>query len=558
VDEPTETTPGAEAARRSREVADAFWERLLEHEPVLGTAVGDERFDDRLPDPSEEGRNALETMCRESLTAAAEIDRAGLDVVMRTTLDVLDGVARRYLAAIEHRTDRLVPANHNSGPSQLLGDLASLQRVDTPERAERYRARLRAIPAYLEASETVMADGVAAGVTVPTVVAERCLGLVERIVRANPEESPALSPVPESDREPFVEIVRDTVSPAYERYLVALQDYLPHTTETIALSALPGGEAMYGAEILSWTTLPLDAREVHELGVERFDAIMAERIEVAGLLGYDSPNDAVAARNAAGENAAATPNDLVELAKDQVRRSWEAAPGYFGMMPSVNCEVRPVEEFREADVPAAFYYPPTEDGERPGVYYVNTYDLEHRYLHHVAAITYHEASPGHHFQIAIEQEIPNRPALRRFGGLMAGSAFAEGWGLYSERLADEMGLYLDEWERLGMLEAQAHRAARLITDTGIHALGWTREAAIAKLEDAGLPPVDAAIEIDRYIGEPAQALCYMIGMIEIERAREAATAREGSDFSLKSFHDQLLSLGQLPLPALRRELGSAS
>ena len=190
-------------------------------------------------------------------------------------------------------------------------------------------------------------------------------------------------------------------------------------------------------------------------------------------------------------------------------------------MPSVNCEVRPVEEFREADAPAAFYYPPTEDGARPGVYYINTYDLPHRSLHHVAAITYHEANPGHHFQIAIEQEIPNRPPLRRFGGLMAGSAFAEGWGLYSERLADEMGLYVDEWERLGMLEAQAHRAARLITDTGIHALGWTREAAIAKLDEAGLPPVDATIEIDRYIGEPAQALCYMIGMIEIERARRS-------------------------------------
>jgi uncharacterized protein (DUF885 family) len=177
-------------------------------------------------------------------------------------------------------------------------------------------------------------------------------------------------------------------------------------------------------------------------------------------------------------------------------------------------------------------------------------------VHHVAAVTYHEANPGHHFQIALEQEMPDRSKLRRFGGSLAAAAFAEGWGLYSERLADEMGLYADEWERLGMLEAQAHRAARLITDTGIHALNWEREAAIQKLEEAGNPRIDAEIEVDRYIALPGQALSYMIGMIEIEKARDAAAARDGAGFSLRDFHDRVLSLGQLPLPALRRELGS--
>ncbi len=167
-------------------------------------------------------------------------------------------------------------------------------------------------------------------------------------------------------------------------------------------------------------------------------------------------------------------------------------------------------------------------------------------------MTYHEANPGHHFQIALEQQAEGRPPLRRFGAAGAGSAFVEGWGLYAERLADVMELYVDEWERLGMLDNQAHRAARLITDTGIHALGWTRERAIEVLEQAGQTHSDSVIEVDRYIGMPAQALCYTIGLIEIERARDAAMAREGASFSLRDFHDRVLAQGQLPLPSFRR------
>jgi uncharacterized protein (DUF885 family) len=189
------------------------------------------------------------------------------------------------------------------------------------------------------------------------------------------------------------------------------------------------------------------------------------------------------------------------------------------------------------------------------VYYVNAYDLPTRPLHHLASTSFHEANPGHHFQLTIEQQIPDRPALRSFGGMLAGSAFVEGWGLYSERLADEMGLFVDEYERLGMLDAQAHRAARLVTDTGIHALDWSRQDSIRALEDAGVPTTDAAIEIDRYIAMPAQALSYMVGMIEVERARESAAAKDGEEFSLRDFHDRILALGSLPLPSLLRELG---
>ena len=293
---------------------------------------------------------------------------------------------------------------------------------------------------------------------------------------------------------------------------------------------------------------------MHELGLERLDAIQQERRDVAAGLGYDDPQRAIDARTASGENTASSPEEMVRLAERQVAGSWEAAPAWFGVLPSANCEVRQVEPFREADMAGAFYHSPTQDGSRPGLYYINTYGLDERPLHQVASITYHEANPGHHFQIALEQEMPGRPDLRRFGGTLAGSAFCEGWGLYSERLADEMGLYADEWERLGMLDNQAHRAARLITDTGIDALGWSREDALATLRSCGLPETDALIEVDRYIAIPGQALSYMIGMVEIERARARAAEQEKASFVLRDFHDRVLGLGQLPLPAFRREI----
>ncbi len=541
-------------SERTWVLAERYWEELLELEPLLGTSTGDERYDDRLPDPSEAGRGANETVQRAALADAAQIDRGALDDADRATLDVLEAIARRYLGGLQRRTDRLSVANHLFGPGQLPGELASMQRTDTPERLDRYEARLRAIPAFLDASTEVARDGVAAGVTSPRVVAERALTQVERLLDLGADASPILAPLGEDveGRARFSAVVRDVVNPAYARFLVSLREYLPHATETIGLSAVPDGEAMYEAEVLSWTSLPLDADEVHALGVERFDALQAERADVVARMGHASAAEAVAALRADGADTPSSPDAFLRVVQDQVARGWDAAPAWFGRLPRDNCEVRPVEAFREADLPAAFYNPPTEDGSRRGVYYLNTYDLPSREVHSIAAVTFHEANPGHHFQVSLEQEMPEQPRLRRFGGILAGSAFCEGWGLYCERLADEMGLYLDDGERLGMLEGQLLRAGRLITDTGIHTMGWQREAAVAKLEEGGVPHTESVIEVDRYIAMPAQALSYMIGMMRIQDARGAAEAREGSAFSVRDFHDRLLSLGTVPLPSLAR------
>jgi len=546
------------ATERTRDLADRYWQELIEIDPLLGTEAGEERCDDRLGDPSPAGRDRAADIHRRALDDLESIDRTALLAADRGTMDMLEAVARRGLSEIEHRLDRLYAASHFSGPVGTLGVVASLQRADNPERLERYEARLRSFPAYFEAWADVARDGIAAGVTSPRVVVERAIEQLERVLALEVAASPALMPLPPGDagaHDRIGAVVRDVVNPSLARYLRVLRDVLPHATDSVALGALPGGEAMYASQILAWTTLPLDPQDVHQLGLNRFDAIQQERQEIAGGLGFPDANEALAAHAASGENIAASPDTLVDLANAQIERGMQAAPDYFGRLPRAACEVRLVEPFHEEDMAFAFYWAPSGDGDRPGIYYVNGYDLPTRPLHILASVTFHEAVPGHHFQLAIEQEMPDRPALRLFAGIRAGSAFTEGWGLYAERLADEMGLYLDDWERLGMADAQIHRAARLVTDTGLHALGWTRERAIDKLEEGGVPHTDAVIEVDRYIAEPAQALSYMIGMIEIERARAAAEAAPG--FVLRDFHDRVLALGQLPLPAFRREMGLA-
>jgi uncharacterized protein (DUF885 family) len=551
------TTRGTDATA-ARRLADRFWDGLLEVEPLLGTQVGDERFDERLPDPTDAGLAARETLYRGALEELALIDRDGLAVDLRTTMSVLEAIARRELDSIRFRLDRLFAANHLLGPGQLLADVAQIQRVGTPERMDRFVTRLRAFPAHLDAMGALALEGAASGQVVPTIVADRAIAQVERLLAIPAESSPALvgmSEASEAERARVIDTVRDEVMPGYRRYLDALREYRPSATDSPAMTDLPDGAAMYASQILAYTTLPLEAKEVHQTGLDELAGIEDRRSSIAERLGHPSAAAAIAAHQETGANTAASREDLVRIAEEQVQRGWDAAPAYFGRLPKANCVVKQVEEFREKDTPVAFYQQPTADGSRPGAYYINTGDLDQRPLHQLAGVTYHEANPGHHFQVSIEQEFADRPALRRFGGILAGSAFAEGWGLYCERLADEMGLYLDDYERLGMLDAQAWRANRLVVDTGIHALGWTRDRAIDQMTSGGNPRAVAEIEVDRYIAWPGQALSYKIGQLEIQRLRQEAAGQPG--FSLRDFHDRVLALGSLPLTGLRRELSNS-
>ncbi len=543
-----------QAARR---LAQRFWDQLLEIYPIIGTFIGDERYDDRLSDPSEEGLARRKTLFEGAIADLAGIDRNALDVEMRTTLAVLESGARRELADLEHRIDRFYAVTHLFGPGTLTATLGSNQLANTPERLDRYVRRLRAFPTFLEETSKVAMEAAPVGQVAPALVVDRAMAQVERLLSLQPQDSPAMKPVQSAsnaDRDQVVSALREAVWPAYASYLETLRAYRPSARETIGLSALPGGEEMYASQILGFTTLPLDARSIHDTGHQQLAMIQEERQAIAKQLGHEDVQAALDEYQATGKNTAGSRQEMLDVVGDQVERSWEAAPRFFGRLPKANCQVRPIDEFQEDDMPGAYYNPPTEDGSRPGTYYVNTGHLEGRPLHQTATTSFHEANPGHHFQLSIEQEFTERLPLRRFGGFLVGDAFVEGWGLYSERLADEMGLFLNEYERLGMLEAQGFRAGRLIVDTGIHALGWDRQQAVEKMMETGSSKLDSEIEVDRYIALPGQALAYMIGKLELDRLRTAAGEREGPSFSLQGFHDRVLALGSLPLDVLDEEL----
>ena len=539
------------------DLADRFWNGVLERSPMWATILGDDRFDDRWPDLGESGRAADAAAYRQVLDEAAAIPAEGLDPEQVITRDLLVLVAENELEAQAQKQYQLA-IDHMSGPQIWPAQVAQYQPVDTPERVERLLARYTAYPALIEDYVATLADGVADRRTAAAVPVRRTIEQVDRLLALPAADAPAAAmvQVDGADRERVVAAVEGPITDGLRR----LRDYLageyePHARPEPGISTTPGGDAAYRLAIRMHTTIEATAEEVHAFGLADLEAIEAEQDEIADALGH---GDRYALREALAldpANHSDDPGALVRLAQAQTDRAYAAAPRYFGRIPSANCVVKAVEAYREAESPPAFYMPPTIDGSRQGQYYINTFQPADRQLHKLAAITFHEATPGHHFQIGIEMELQGLPAFRTLGSRMAGVAFAEGWGLYTERLADEMGLYESEAERLGMLEAQAFRAARLVVDSGLHAMGWSRERAIDFMHERGaLSPVDAAIEVDRYTIWPGQALAYKLGQREIERARAEVRDAMGPRFDLRAFHDEVLGHGSLPLATLRREI----
>jgi uncharacterized protein (DUF885 family) len=541
------------------QLADRFWESILELNPTTATFYGDERYADRLEDPGPDGRARTRALMVRTAAEAAAIETDGLPTEERITRDMLTVIAALQIEEDDQALHQLRVVDQMSGPQQLLPQMTQFQPVDTPERLDAFIARLRAYPAFMAANAQILRDGLASGLTAPRIVAERTIAQIERMLEVPIESAiiPSMVKVAnEADRERIREVVRDVVHPADVAFLDVLRgEYLAATREEPGLWSAPNGEQLYRTAIRSWTTLELDPAEVHRTGLEELESIEAERRAIARAEGFGDDTSAYRAHlDADPANQPASKDALVERAADDIERAMAAAPRYFGVLPKAPCEVRPVEEYKEKDAPFAYYYPPAPDGSRPGIYYANGYDLPSRKFSKLATTTYHEAAPGHHFQITLEMENDRLITFRRLGARMVGGAYVEGWGLYSERLADEMGLFRDEAERFGMLDAQAWRAARLVVDTGLHALRWPRQRSIDFLKEAGLSETDAVIETDRYICWPGQALTYKVGQREIQRLRAELSARDGSAFDLRAFHDAVLGHGSLPLATLAREL----
>jgi uncharacterized protein (DUF885 family) len=555
----SDVTDAAVKPSRMDAIGDAYWEEALRLNPTSATVYGDERYNHLLPDPSLTGRTEeLDALRRATAAADALPDEelSNEDRITRAIFGVLTELAEEdeALHAYEIReVDQIY------GPQTVLPQVATFQRADTPELLEAWLERLRAYGPYMDAHIEILHEGRASGRTASRIVAERTIDQLRRLVDTPLDEAviPGLSRVAtDEDRERVRDVVRDVVYPADRRYLEALSgEYLDATREVPGIVSAPGGEELYRHFIRRWTTLDLDPRDVHQVGLDEYEHIDEERRAIARGAGFG--DDVHAYRRslmADPANHAPTVEALLEHVTRAIERAGAVAPQVFGRLPRAGCIVKPVEPFKEQDAPPAYYYPPTLDGSRPGTYYINTVDLDGLALHKLAAYTFHEAVPGHHFQISLEMEHPGLGAFRRLGARAVAGAYVEGWGLYAERLADELGLYRDDGERLGMLDAQAWRAARLIVDSGLHGLGWTRQRSVDWLLTAGLTSTDAAIETDRYIAWPGQALSYMTGMREIRRLRRDLEARDGDRFDIRAFHDELIGHGSLPLVTLATEL----
>ena len=541
------------------QLADGFWERFKQLQPISATINGDNRYDDRLPDTSPEGRAETRAFADEMRDAAMAIPDEGLSVEDRITRDVLRVIGTIFAVQDDQRMDTLQVVDQMGGPQQLLPQICQFQQADTPEKLELFLARLHAYPKFMADNRELVREGLESGLTAPRIVAERTIAQLERMLAVPIDQAvvPSLVKVArEEDREKIRDVVRDEVYPADAAFLESLKgDYLAASRPENGIWSAPNGDELYRTQILRWTTLELDPREIHEIGLAELATIEVERQAISRGAGFGDDTVAYRASLASDpENQAASKEALIERANEDIERAFELAPAMFRRAPVSLCRVIPVEEYKERDAPFAYYYPPSADTTRPGTYYVNTFDLPSRTFSRLAATTYHEAIPGHHFQIALEGENTSLNNFRRFAARYAGGAYVEGWGLYAERLADEMGLYRNDAERFGMLDAQAWRAARLVVDTGMHALRWTREQSIQTLLRAGLTETDAVIETDRYIAWPAQALTYKVGQREIERLRREISARDGEAFDLREFHDQLLGHGSLPLATLASEL----
>ena len=540
------------------DIATRFWEGFLERQPIYASMLGDRRYEDRLDDPGPIGRQRDRELVNDVLAAVADVDREALSVEDGITLGMLETIATVHLERDAHRMYEFTSVDHLDGPQGLPGDLARLMSIDSDEAFDHLLARLAAYPAYVDAHIGNIEEGLDSGRTAAPMVFKRTIEQLERMLATPTAESPLLAGfgprLSDAQRAALTQAVQAHVEPSIGRLHEVIRAAAPRARAGDGLWVLPDGEAVYATAILASTTLPLTALELHEYGLEQLEAIDRDRLAIARELGHDDVASLRQFLQSDPSNFATDPDELVELARRQIEHAAAVAPSWFGRLPKAPCEVRAVEPYAAPEAPTAFYFPPAPDGSRPGIYFINTYEPASRPIHQLAAITYHEAVPGHHFQISIESELEELHDFRRFGSRLAGIASTEGWGLYSERLADEMGLYENPRERLGMLDMQALRAARLVTDTGLHAFRWTREEAVDFVEGSGQTRLMAASETDRFICWPGQALAYMVGQREIRALRSELEARDGERFDLQAFHDQTIGHGALPLATLRAQL----
>ncbi|PSK97266.1 uncharacterized protein (DUF885 family) [Haloactinopolyspora alba] len=557
-------TTSADAATVLRSLADEYWEHQLEDQPLLASYLGDHRYDDRAGDVSAAAEQARRDRWIALRTRVDAVPTDDLEPTDRDTHELLRGELDQAVRVIDLRLTELASDQMQGVHADLLMTAGQL-RAPEPEHARMAVDRIHAMAELLDQAAARYRDGAAAGRTPALINVTRSRHQVESYLASPLESDPFVHLAgPEGwDGEPawraeLTDAVRDVLRPAFARYRDVFADELEPVArpdDRAGLAHLADGEEIYRALIELHTGLPLTADELHEIGLEQATRTIRQEFAEVGQRAFGTSDVRAvfdrllsdpALRYHDGEEIIAHARRCLDLARDTMA-------DWFGLLPQAPCVLSPVPGYLEADVPPAYYMPPAPDGSRPGEYFVNLHEPTERGRYNTASIAFHEAIPGHHLQLAIATERTDLPDFRRVG--LGHTAFVEGWALYTERLADEMGMYVDDLDRLGMLASDAWRACRLVVDTGLHSRGWTRQQAIDFMVEH--MPVDLdtiTVEVDRYIGMPGQALAYKVGQREILQLRDQARQQLGDTFDVKGFHDAVLGGATISLPVLRRRV----
>jgi uncharacterized protein (DUF885 family) len=540
------------------------WEFDLKENPLLATRTGDHRYDDRLPSMTQSDLERRAAAARDLLARLQAIERAALPAPDRVSYAMFERGLRDDLASDSFRTYR-TPITSDSGFHTGISRLPQEVPLLTVKDYENYIARLRAVPAYFTQHVAFMREGLRTRFTLPRVALEGYDTTIRPHVVTDPSQSVFFKPfeafpagVPAAERARLSaagrEAITSAVVPAYRALLSFFtEEYLPGARATIGASDLPEGKAYYAWLVRYYTTVDTTPEEVHRKGLTETERIRREMDEVIRKTSFKgSFAEFLEFLRTDPRFYAKSPEELLKQASWIAKRMDGKLPSLFGRLPRQPYGVEPVPDDLAPKYTSGRYVGAPLDGTRAGTYWVNTHALESRPLYALESLTLHEAVPGHHLQGALAQEMEGLPPFRRYSYV---NAFGEGWGLYCERLGLEAGFYTDPYSDFGRLTYEMWRACRLVVDTGIHAMGWTRQRAIDYMaERTALSRHEITTEVDRYISWPGQALAYKMGELKIRELRARAEKALGSRFDVRAFHDAVLANGTVPLDVLERQI----
>jgi uncharacterized protein (DUF885 family) len=565
--EATPADPAAVAAELDA-LLEEWHQAELQANPIFATAIGDLRYNDQLPDFfAADFRAASEARERDFLARIQQIDRSQLSGQHRLSYDVFVSDRESSLEGLQF-PGWMLPVNQFGNYGSFFAQLGSGQSLQPFREVKHYDdflARIAAFPAVNSSAIENLRAGMAANVVQPVPVVEKSIPQFAAHIVTDPEQSVFWGPIrtlpedfPAEERERLTAAYRaailDTLVPAYTAMRDFLRDeYLPVAREGVGMMHLPEGRDWYAHNVRVQTTTELDPEAIHQFGLAEVERILGEMNAVRVQVGFEGDLPAFFKHLQEDEQFYfKTGEEALQAYRDVQAKINPALPKLFDIFPKADYEVRPVEDFRAESAAGASYMAPAPDGSRPGVFYLNTFNLKAQPNFLVETLSIHEASPGHHFQIAIQQEVESLPAFRRFGGY---TAFAEGWALYAESLGKELGLFTDPYQWYGRLSDEQLRAMRLVVDTGLHYYGWTRQEAIDyMLANSSMAESDVVAEVERYIVIPGQALSYKIGQRVIRELREEAEAELGDAFDVRAFHRQVLVDGALPMGVLQTKI----